>query len=152
MLKQNNVMNNEFNLYKEVFEKNHKQVFLKLKQCLKITLGNRVKSISFETGLIYTWLYYYVTLTERESGIGDKIIYSFITDFDQMIKKDREINFNLDSRNLEIKPSFSTSWISKNIIDMLEHQFSDIQKAQKYFEVISRNYPYNFQSVIIIKL
>ncbi|MGL4739634.1 MAG: hypothetical protein ACRC41_02385 [Sarcina sp.] len=121
---------------REIFLEHKEDVFKNLKSSLRITLGKKIKSIDVDEDILYLWMYYYVNLSKEEEGLGDKIILSFVTDFDQMIKKDRKFVYNADTRNLIISTSFSRTWIKKNLVDMLEYKDGDLSKVNLHLDNI----------------
>ncbi|MGL4656843.1 MAG: hypothetical protein ACRCWM_13330 [Sarcina sp.] len=124
---------------KKIFFENKDFVFGELKNCLKVTLGKKIKSIEVEEGIMYVWIYYYLELAEIEKCLGDRVIYSLITDFDQMIKMDNNFSYNANTRNLEIKKSFANEWMKKNILDMLEYKDGDMEKAKTHmFSILNK--------------
>lgn len=131
---------NEITLFESNFEKNKEDVYLKLRKVFRIIVGRKVKSIEIEQRLMECWMYYYVNLSENDKGLGDKIILSLITDFDQGVKRDESIEFNAGTKGLNIVTDFSDTWIRKNIIDMIEYREGSIQKAEEYLEIIDKEY------------
>lgn len=121
---------------KDIFLENKEEVFRNLKNSLRITLGKKIKSIDVDEDILYLWMYYYVNLAEEEEGLGDKIILSFVTDFDQMIKRDKKFVYNADTRNLIINTGFSRVWIKKNLVDMLEYKDGDLTKVNVHLDNI----------------
>ena len=124
---------------KKIFFENKDFVFGELKNCLKVTLGKKIKSIEVEEGIMYIWIYYYLLLAEEDKCLGDRVIFSLITDFDQMIKKDISFSYNANTRNLEIKKSFANEWMKKNILDMLEYRDGDMETAKTHmFSILDK--------------
>ncbi|MGL5821302.1 MAG: hypothetical protein ACRCYE_06680 [Sarcina sp.] len=119
---------------KEIFLENREEVFRNLKNSLRITLGKKIKSIDVDEDILYVWMYYYVNLSKEEKGLGDKIILSFVTDFDQMIKKDRNFVYNADTRNLVVNTEFSRVWIKQNLVDMLEYKDGNVDKVKVHLD------------------
>jgi hypothetical protein len=117
---------------KRIFFENKEFVFGELKNCLKVTLGKRIKSIEVEEGIMYVWIYYYLSLAEEDKGLGNRVIFSLVVDFDQMIKKDISFSYNANTRNLEVKKEFANEWMKKNILDMLEYKDGDMKKAETH--------------------
>lgn len=139
---------NEITLFESNFEKNKEDIYLKLRKVFKIIVGRKVKSIEIEQRLMECWMYYYVNLSENDKGLGDKIILSLITDFDQGVKRDESIEFNAGTKGLNIVTDFSNTWIRKNIIDMIEYREGSVQKAEEYLEVIDKEYLSKTKEVI----
>lgn len=139
---------NEITLFESNFEKNKEDIYLKLRKVFRIIVGRKVKSIEIEQRLMECWMYYYVNLSENDKGLGDKIILSLITDFDQGVKRDESIEFNAGTKGLNIVTDFSNTWIRKNIIDMIEYREGSIQKAEEYLEVIDKEYLSKTKEVI----
>lgn len=139
---------NEITLFESNFEKNKEDIYLKLRKVFRIIVGRKVKSIEIEQRLMECWMYYYVNLSENDKGLGDKIILSLITDFDQGVKRDESIEFNAGTKGLNIVTDFSNTWIRKNIIDMIEYRERSIQKAEEYLEIIDKEYLSKTKEVI----
>ena len=139
---------NEITLFESSFEKNKEDIYLKLRRVFRIIVGRKVKSIEIEQSLMKCWMYYYVNLSENDKGLGDKIILSLITDFDQGVKRDESIEFNAGTKGLNIVTDFSNTWIRKNIIDMIEYREGSVQKAEEYLEVIDKEYLSKTKEVI----
>ncbi len=139
---------NEITLFESNFEKNKEDIYLKLRKVFRIIVGRKVKSIEIEQRLMECWMYYYVNLSENDKGLGDKIILSLITDFDQGVKRDESIEFNAGTKGLNIVTDFSNTWIRKNIIDMIEYREGSVQKAEEYLEVIDKEYLSKTKEVI----
>ena len=139
---------NEITLFESNFEKNKEDIYLKLRRVFRIIVGRKVKSIEIEQSLMKCWMYYYVNLSENDKGLGDKIILSLITDFDQGVKRDESIEFNAGTKGLNIVTDFSNTWIRKNIIDMIEYREGIVQKAEEYLEVIDKEYLSKTKEVI----
>ncbi|WP_066870056.1 hypothetical protein [Clostridium mediterraneense] len=139
---------NEITLFESNFEKNKEDIYLKLRRVFRIIVGRKVKSIEIEQSLMKCWMYYYVNLSENDKGLGDKIILSLITDFDQGVKRDESIEFNAGTKGINIVTDFSNTWIRKNIIDMIEYREGIVQKAEEYLEVIDKEYLSKTKEVI----
>lgn len=139
---------NEITLFESNFEKNKEDIYLKLRRIFRIIVGRKVKNIEIEQSLMKCWMYYYVNLSENDKGLGDKIILSLITDFDQGVKRDESIEFNAGTKGLNIVTDFSNTWIRKNIIDMIEYREGSVQKAEEYLEVIDKEYLSKTKEVI----
>lgn len=139
---------NEITLFESNFKKNKEDIYLKLRRIFRIIVGRKVKSIEIEQSLMKCWMYYYVNLSENDKGLGDKIILSLITDFDQGVKRDESIEFNAGTKGLNIVTDFSNTWIRKNIIDMIEYREGSVQKAEEYLEIIDKEYLSKTKEVI----
>lgn len=139
---------NEITLFESNFEKNKEDIYLKLRKVFRIIVGRKVKSIEIEQRLMECWMYYYVNLSENDKGLGDKIILSLITDFDQGVKRDENIEFNAGTKGLNIVTDFSNTWIRKNIIDMIEYREGNVQKAEEYLKIIDKEYLSKTKEVI----
>lgn len=139
---------NEITLFESNFEKNKEDIYLKLRKVFRIIVGRKVKSIEIEQRLMECWMYYYVNLSKNDKGLGDKIILSLITDFDQGVKRDENIEFNAGTKGLNIVTDFSNTWIRKNIIDMIEYREGNVQKAEEYLKIIDKEYLSKTKEVI----
>lgn len=139
---------NEITLFESNFEKNKEDIYLKLRKVFRIIVGRKVKSIEIEQRLMECWMYYYVNLSENDKGLGDKIILSLITDFDQGVKRDENIEFNAGTKGLNIVTDFSNTWIRKNIIDMIEYREGNVQKTEEYLKIIDKEYLSKTKEVI----
>lgn len=128
-MQKNKVSKEDIN-FRELFNNNKELIFGDLKNCFKVIVGKKVSTIDIDEKLIYIWMFYYKNLVKYNPDMGAKVIYSLVTDFDQMIKKDSTVLYNGDTKNLEIKTDFTNVWINKNILDIVYFSLQDLGKAR----------------------
>lgn len=148
-MQKNKISKEDIN-FKELFNNNKELIFGDLKNCFKVIVGKKISTIDIDEELIYIWIFYYKNLVKYNPDMGAKVIYSLVTDFDQMIKKDSTFLYNGDTKNLEIKTDFTKVWINKNILDMVYFTFQDLGKARNDIDETKKVINGKFKGIVRI--
>lgn len=148
-MQKNKILKENVN-FKELFNKNKDIIFCDLKNCFKVIVGKKISTIDIDEELIYIWIFYYKNLVKHNPDMGAKVIYSLVTDFDQMIKKDSNFLYNGDTKNLEIKTDFTKGWINKNILDIVYFTLQDLGRARNDIDETKKNISGKYKGIVRI--